>query len=111
MYPDCPGKLCETGYGSFNLFSCGHYKIGKFIYNKNNIWKEFMTVFRIKLSCLEFDIVFLDISYHGILQKIIPVIHLYTQGIKRIYNLVIIGYNSILGIGQFCKVMSFDFIE
>ena len=68
-----------------------------------------MAFLRIKFAGGKFFVVLFNISNAGFFQQIVPVVHLYTQGIERMHNLLCICNNGVFFARQLGKKMPFDF--
>ena len=60
-----------------------------------------MSVVGVEQSCLEFCIIFLDITHHSILKQRIAVVHLYTKRVEGIDYFGGIGDNSLFAVRKF----------
>ena len=53
-----------------------------------------MPLVRVELSCFELSVVLFDIAHLSIFEQLVAVIHLYTEGVERVYHFFVIGDNS-----------------
>ena len=106
MQTCCPTLLGQTDNAVRNLSagglflrstSCNHSKVGILVHYHDQIRQEPVPVFRIQFSVLELLVVKGNLIDTCLSQKLIPLIHLLTQGHQ--YSLGILGrldYGSLL---------------
>ncbi|CAI8334417.1 MAG: Uncharacterised protein [Flavobacteriia bacterium] len=73
------GQLGQTGDRCLHFLAGGHDQISKLIHNENDIGQIAVSFLRIQFALLEFGIVFFDVAHHGVLQKLVALIHLDAQ--------------------------------
>ena len=57
-----------------------------------------MSFVRVELSCFELSVVLFDVAHLSIFEQLVTVIHLYTEGVERVYHFFVIGDNRLFTI-------------
>ena len=58
-----------------------------------------MSLVRVELSRFELSVVLFDVAHLSIFQQFVTVVHLNTEGVKRIHHFFVISDNSLFTIG------------
>ena len=88
MDADGSRQLCDTGYGQFNLLACRHDEVTVLVDNHYDIRHKAVAVVRVELTVAELLVVFLYILGVSSLQQVVALIHLQTETLERLDDLV-----------------------
>ena len=85
---DSTSLLGNTGYWQLYLLACCHDEVTILIDDDNDIWEITMAILRIELTFGELLVILLKFSYISQFQEVIAVVHLLTNRVERLDNLL-----------------------
>ncbi len=84
-------QLCDAGDGQFYLLACGHDEVAELVDDDHDVGHEAVAFLGIEAALLEFGIIFLDVAHACFLQQVVAVVHLLTEALEGLNDLVDVG--------------------
>ena len=101
-------QLRNTRNGEFDLLTCRHDKVTKFVNHHNDIRHVVMTMLGIELAGNEFGIIFLNVTHTRFLQKVVARIHFLTKTVEGLNHLRHVGNDGVAIARHLCQEVVFD---
>ena len=108
MDTDGTGQLGQTGDGSLHLAACGHDEVTELVDNQHDVRQITVAVGGGELALAELGVVLLDVAHLRQLQQVVAGIHLRTQRVERVDDLLHIGDDGVVGTGQHGQIVPLD---